>query len=290
MARLSLDDNPDACLPLDDESFYRLKRQYGESLWARPHPCQTCDDRGWFKRREPDGSIAEYDCDCEAQWVLHLWLLNAGIGKAYQRLSLRDVPDERLKSVTEALDYIGHIEGNLRLGLGLMLWSELRGTGKTLVATLALKRVLAAGYDGYFTTFSDMLDMYASSWRDKEEKRWFDQRVRNVQFLVIDDIGKENEARRRKASETGGNSNEHSLGMIEAMVDAVVRARNAAALPTIITTNLTPKEIDQGYSVASLLAGTVKPVHVIGRDYRQGQHEESERDVIDGIRRPVVMV
>lgn len=276
MARLSLDDNPDACMPLDDEDFLRLKKTHGSSLWSRPHPCQTCGDKGWFRRREPDGSIAEYHCSCEEQWLLHLWLLNAGIGMAYQRLSLRDVPDERLKSVTEALDYITYIEGNLRLGLGMMLWSELRGTGKTLVATLALKRVLAAGYDGYFTTFPDMLDMYQSTWRDKEEKAWFDRRVRNVQFLVIDDIGKEGPQRSRDVSES--------------MVDAVIRARNAASLPTIITTNLSPEEVDQGYSVASLLAGTVKPVHVVGQDYRQVQREQADQDVVDDVYRPVVMV
>jgi hypothetical protein len=25
-------------------------------------------------------------CDCKEQWILHLWMLNAGIGLAYQRL------------------------------------------------------------------------------------------------------------------------------------------------------------------------------------------------------------
>ena len=284
MARLSLPPNPDACLPLDDESFHRLKRQHGESLWGRPHPCKTCGDRGSFQQRLssdrrpfPFGSpIVTVECNCEQQWLLHLWLLNAGIGLSYQRLSLSDVPSERLAFVMEALTYMDRIEGNLRLGLGLMLWSELRGTGKTLVATLALKKALALGYDGYFTTFPDMLDMYQSTWRDKEEKAWFDRRVRNVQFLVIDDIGKEGPQRSRDVSES--------------MVDAVIRARNAASLPTIITTNLSPEEVDQGYSVASLLAGTVKPVHVVGQDYRQVQREQADQDVVDDVYRPVVMV
>ena len=121
-----------------------------------------------------------------------------------------------------------------------------------------------------------MLDMYQSTWRDKEEKAWFDRRVRNVQFLVIDDIGKEGPQRSRDVSES--------------MVDAVIRARNAASLPTIITTNLSPEEVDQGYSVASLLAGTVKPVHVVGQDYRQVQREQADQDVVDDVYRPVVMV
>lgn len=274
-ARLSLPPNPEACLPLYDEDFARLKRR-DDQLWRNPHPCKTCGDKGWFRRREPDGSIAEYDCPCEEQWLLHLWLLNAGIGMAYQRLSLRDVPSERTKSVYAALQYIDQIEANLHLGRGLVLWSELKGTGKTLSATLVLKSVLEAGYDGFFTTFPDMLDMYQSTWRDKEERAWFDRRVRNVQFLVIDDIGKEGQQRSRDVSES--------------MVDLVLRARNAAALPTIITTNRTPEEMDQGYSVASLLSGTFQAVEINGADYRDIQNDEAKRDASDGVRRPVVML
>ena len=280
MARLSLPPNPDACLPLGEEDFARLKDLHGASLWTVPFKgCPTCGDKRWFARRKHGGGDVDlYDCDCEQQWLLYLWLLNAGIGTSYQRLCLDDVPDDRLKSVMEALDYMAddRIQGNLRLGLGLMLWSESRGTGKTLVSTLVLKKVLAAGYDGFFTTFSDMLDMYQSTWRDPEQKRWFDRKVRNVSFLVIDDIGKEGQTRSRSVTES--------------MVDSVIRARNSAALPTIITTNFTPDQIDQGYSVASLLAGTVKPIEIVGADFRQVQREQAEQDVLDDVYRPVVMV
>jgi hypothetical protein len=278
MGRLSLDPNPEACLPVLDEDFARLRAQYGSSLWSSPEKrCLTCNRQGWFRRRTQAG-IVEYDCDCTEQWLLHLWLLNAGIGIAYQRLGLDDVTAISESAQAEVWAYLDPdaLPHNLALGRGLMLWSPDRGTGKSLMAVLALKAVLAAGYDGYFTTFTDMLDNYQSSWRDEAQRKWFDRRVRNVAFLVIDDIGREH----------------RSAQVTESMFDAVVRARNAAALPTIITTNLTPEEVQQGYghNVLSLLSGSLHHVEVKGKDYRERYREELAQDVRDKVSRPVVML
>lgn len=271
-------------MPLSDEDFARLVAQHGTSLWRTPEKgCRTCGDQRWFRTRLGK-KIVEYDCDCEQQWLLYMWLLNAGIGISYQRLSLLDcdpIDHAAMDTVVEYLDP-DRVKHNLNLGLGMVLWSEVRGTGKSLLASMMLKRVMELGYDGYFTTFSDMLDMYASSWRDPEQKRWFDRRVRNVSFLVIDDIGRENESR-------GEGKDEHSMGMKDAMVDAVIRARNAAALPTIITTNFTPEKVGRRYDVVSLLSGSAKFVEVSGPDYRQTAYREAEQDSIDGLYRPVVM-
>lgn len=285
MARLSLPSNPPACLPLSDEDFARLRAQHGTSLWSTPRKhCQTCLDERWFARRNAAGEIDLYDCDCEEQWLLYMWLLNAGIGIAYQRLALNDCTSVNPAALDAVIEYLGEdrIKSNLNLGIGLVLWSKTRGTGKSLLATILLKRVLEMGYSGYFTTFPDMLDMYQSSWRDPEQKRWFDRKVRNVSFLVIDDIGRENEAR-------GAAKEEHSMGMKDAMVDAVIRARNAAALPTIITTNYTPERMGKTYDVVSLLSGAAMPIEVTGADYRETFLADNVRDAEANIRRPVVM-
>jgi DNA replication protein DnaC len=281
MARLSLDSlvkNPATCLPIGDEDFTRLKAQHGSSLWTTPlRGCPTCGDDRWFRARK-SSKIVEYDCDCEQQWILYLWLLNAGIGLSYQRIGLYDitaVKDSVLRQIYEYLDPTS-LSYNLRLGQGMMLWSAQRGTGKTMLSIMALKKVLELGYDGYFTTFSDMLDMYQSTWRDADQRKWFDRKVRNVSFLVIDDIGKEGQTRSRSVTES--------------MIDAVIRARNAAALPTIITTNFSPAEVDQGYSVASLLSASVTPIEVAGEDYRITFAEQGKRDVHDRVSRPLVML
>lgn len=278
MARLSLNPNPDVCNPIGDEDLARLKAQYGSSLWSHPlKGCKTCGDRRFFLAREK-GETVLYDCDCEQQWLLHLWLLNAGIGLSYQRLGLDQITAVNEGVQEKVWDYLDpkHLEYNLRLGRGLMLWSATPGTGKSLMATIVLKKVLLLGYDGYFTTFTDMLDIYQTTWRDTDQKRWFDRKVRNVSFLVIDDIGKEGQQR--------------SIDMKGSMADSVIRARNAAALPTIITTNFSPEEVDQGYSVASLLSGTVETIEVTGLDYRERYQQEITQDVDDQVSRPIVML
>jgi hypothetical protein len=274
--RATLTPNPEKCLPIPDDDMMRLRATYGSSLWSNPETqCKTCDKRGWFRFRRESGEIIEVECDCTEQWLLHLWLLNAGIGLAYQRLGMRDVVAVP-KSVQEKFaDYLDkdHIAANLHLGRGLMLWSPDRGTGKSLLATLALKSVMELGYDGYFTTFPDLIDTYTATWRDQDQKRWFDRRVRNAGFLVIDDIGREY----------------RNAEMTESMIDGVIRARAAAARPTIVTTNLKPEDLQSGYghNVLSLLSGSLAYVEVRGTDYRKTYESSLADDVRDGVSRPV---
>lgn len=264
-------------MPIGDDDFARLKSLYGSSLWSSPKQCKTCGGKRVFKRRDPDG-IHEYECPCEEQWMLHLWLLNAGIGLAYQRLGLSDVKAVKKDPLMAFYSYLDPeaLERSLRLGRGLMLWSGDKGTGKSLLANLALKRVMESGYDGYYTTFTDMVDTYQSTWRDDDQRRWFDRRVRNAGFLVIDDIGREH----------------RNTQVIESMFDAVMRGRGTASMPTIITTNLSPEEIQHGYgpNVLSLLTGSMTHVEVQGLDYRNTYREMLDQDAADGVDRPVVML
>lgn len=278
MELLTLPKPPDACIPISDEDFVRLKAMHGNTLWTDPERCLTCLGKRQFNRRHADGSIHAYKCECEEQWLLYLWMINAGIGLAYQRLGLADTTAINEAAQVKIWDYLSadRLPYNLSLGQGIMLWSPDRGTGKSLMATLALKSVLLAGYSGYMTTFNDMLDLYQSTWRDDDQKRWFDRRVRNTSFLVIDDIGREN----------------RSANVTESMFDSVIRARNAAALPTIITTNLKPEEVQQGYghNVLSLLSGSLVSVEVKGSDYRKIEIQRAQEDVIAKVSRPVVVL
>jgi DNA replication protein DnaC len=262
---------PPTVRPLSDPDSARLRKQFPD-LWANPHQsCITCGGKKVFL--SPEG---ETECNCIEQWALHRFLLNAGIGTAYQRLSWADIDAQVPVDVQEAvMDYALNAERYVNAGIGLILHGD-HGTGKTLLSTLLVKKMLELGYDGYFTRFAEMLDDYTSGWRSNEEREWFIRRVRNAGVLCTDDVGKEYKG---KVDLTGS------------IFDQVIRARVADAKPLIITTNYKMDDLRKGYggAVMSLLTESCLDYEVTGTDYRERSRQRMLDEVKAGIVRPLVL-
>lgn len=275
MPNYQLPPNPAACRSLTDPDRERLKRD-NPDLWANPEKtCLTCQKQGTFKVRS-DEEIATFDCDCNAQWKLHRWLLNSGLGLRYQRLSWTHADGVNKQALNAAMDYLVHADRYVSAGRGLTLGSRDMGTGKTMMAALLFKGLLASGVDGYFVQFNDMLNLFSAGWRSEEDRKWFIRRVRNAGVLVVDDIGREHKGRSEVA---------------EAMFDEVIRHRDASCKPTLITTNYTEDELRQGYggNIMSLLSGINTYIPVPGMDYRPLLIEHAAADVRDGVTHPIVI-
>lgn len=257
---------------LSDEESDRLKR-LNPGLWADPETkCLTCFKKGAFKARSGD----QVECNCAEQWVLHRFLLNAGIGLHYQRLDWDDLDPQVSAAIQVAvLEYADSAQQFINAGLGMII-SGTPGTGKTLLAVLLLKALLKQGYDGYFTQFNQMLDDYSSGWRDRSDKDWFLRRVTNAGVLVIDDIGRESKGRENVTTP---------------MFDQVIRSRVANARPTIITTNFTKEEMQSGYgpNVMSLLAERSIDHTLNGLDYRPRANERTVDEIKSGVARPMAL-
>ena len=100
----------------------------------------------------------------------------------------------------------------------------------------------------------------------------------SADFLVIDDVGKENTNR---------------TSVIDSMFDHLIRRRVAGDRATIITTNATPEKMRAGYggSVMSLLAEGCESIEVTGADFRlagKPVDRMNERKKI-GAARPVIL-
>jgi DNA replication protein DnaC len=266
---------PSSLRPLDEADTDRLRRVY-PGLWTDPRrTCLICQKTGEYLA--PDGS--KHECDCYAQWALHWHLLHSGVKEAYQRLTWADLDDQVPASIWEAItDYLDHIENYVRAGLGMILWGK-PGTGKTMISALLFKRLLAEGYDGYFTQFNELLDSYTATWRDQDELLWFTRRIRNADILVIDDIGREYRGRAGKAGDEGFTS---------ALFDDVIRHRTGHEKPTIITTNFTEEQLLTGYGgpVLSLLSERSTFHEVTGPDFRSRAKERFADEARQGIVRP----
>jgi len=261
-----------------------MLRSLNSGLPKSPADCVTCGgspdyldgEFGTFRWYDERGEVVEYQCHCIEQYQLRMWLTNAGIGLRYQRYGWTDAKGVSDDAQQAVLDYGQHVEVNLRGGYGLILHSVMRGTGKTLLSTLLLKTIISMGVDGYFTTFGNMLDAYTAGWRNEEQRNWFKRRITNTGFLVVDDIGRENRGRHDTSEE---------------MVDGVIRSRVAECRPTIVTTNFTIKQIEEGYSsnIVSLLTESCVPIEVVGMDYRPRAAEQMQAEARQGLSRPVVL-
>lgn len=273
-------------MPLSDADFNRL-RAARPRLWTSPKDtCLTClkqngqtyrwyaDDTATGRRTE---EIATYECNCQQQWLMHLWFLNAGIPLNYQRLGWDDVRTVPQAVVDQVMNYALQAARNIAQGRNLVLWSKSPGTGKSLLLYLLSKFLMANGFQVHSSQFNEVIDLFTSSWRDKDEREQWTRRVRNVDVLAIDDWGKEHKGR---------------IEMVESMVDQIVRSRVSDAAPTIFTTNLTPQEIQEGYGVyaMSLLTEAADFIEVTGTDFRPARRQLSRQEADLGLARPITAV
>lgn len=277
---------PAACQPLTNTDFERLIAARPD-LWLNPRKtCITClkhtkgpdAEQTFLWWADPERTeAAVYACDCDSQWLMHLWMLNAGIGLAYQRMDWEDVTSVPASVCEEVMAYAVQGARNVAQGRNLILWSPDAGTGKTLLMTLLIKALMAQGIAAYFAQFNDVIDLFTGSWRDEEERAEWDRRVRNVGVLAMDDIGKEHKGR---------------SDLVESMVDQVIRYRVANSKPVFLTTNYTPEKIQQGYGgyVMSLLSEQADFIQLPGQDFRPRRRDIARREAALGLARPITVV
>lgn len=272
---------------LTDPEAERLQQKFPANLLPRsPEECVTCRHPSYPKPGKSTGSFrwwnedrtepVEWKCECVDQWILHRYLLNANVPLVYQRLFWADATHVDPDILAEVQRYLAKAESYVRVGVGLILHG-LPGNGKTMLAALALKALLAQGYSGYFTTFSDLIALYTSTWHSDEERAWFDHHIRNVTFLVLDDPGKE----------YGGAV---GSGLAGAAFDGVLRYRASSSLPTIVTTNLGPDAMPQRYGdgILGLLSERAVGIPFAAESFRRQHRDRTLEEVDLDLVRPIV--
>jgi DNA replication protein DnaC len=252
----------------DDEAarLYRNHPHLGRS-WQRF--CPTCDKTGHYRWRGRD-----HDCDCEYQLQLHKHYLASGIGLTYQRLDWDDYagPTRVLDGVVKYLDKRHEF---MRRGMGMYFLGSY-GTGKTMLANLVLKELVKDGLTCWATTFSQTVEMFTAGWSDRADKEYFQQKFINSQVLLLDDVGKELRGTR--------------LALAETTFDAILRQRVQAGRTTVITTNMTPADLEDGYGSAILSLIREKSLELVfdGADFRTTARERETDEVLRGEVRPIV--
>lgn len=224
---------------LSDEELSLLKRNPEYVTWARDKRCPICDGDGdepgtyRFEGEEHECPQDDYGHIAIQKAKLY-WLHN--IPWQYQILPPYNV-DPSIKSDLDS--YIEKYRFYAKNGIGLTFYSKLNGTGKTWAATYVLKELVKQGVDGWFERFYEVKSYYDLD--DREERRIKTKKVRDSGLLVLDEIRIPNTQAQRD--------------FYADQLESLIRPRQDMNFPTIITTNLTPDELEKHFPrVFSLLS------------------------------------
>lgn len=153
------------------------------------------------------------------------------------RYHMANLGDLKPKQIEGIQGYIDTLPQQIRDGVGLLLWGN-NSSGKTYIAAALCKRVW--GQYRVASYFITARDLYTAWIKDRlvstDSEETVLERASRIRFLVIDDLGRE--------YRTDSKFFESNLG-------ALIRDRTSNLNTTVITTNLSPLQIDEIYGKAT---------------------------------------
>jgi DNA replication protein DnaC len=149
---------------------------------------------------------------------------------------------------------------------GWMLLSGASGCGKTHIAAATVNRVVERGQPALFMVVPDLLDHLRAAYNPGAEMNYDElfERVRNAPVLVLDDLGAQS-----------------ATPWAQEKLFQIINHRFNLRLPTIVTTNLTPDQLDERLRTRLMDAG-VANVYVLE------QRRPSEIRSLDVLDHPLI--
>lgn len=188
----------------------------------------------------------------------------AGIGERYWHVSLDAIPDTcEYKRVLRG--WTERVKDAVEKGIGLMFLGEFR-QGKTAAGIIGLKAVLAHGGTGLFIRADQLTKVIVEKERFDEDEL-FEDRMKGVDVLMIDDLGEEY-------------SKEYGIGLVE----QIIRYRYDRQRCLIITTNVKEKDLvaKYGAGLIKVMKSCLIPVVVSGTHWYEAEVRRVRSFLSDG--------
>lgn len=223
--------------------------------WRREHPgeqqeeCQKCEGTGLIRfyrdylgnpigKNEPGAYEYLKPCTCvsgesqkaknDRRYAAVPGLYNDAMLNNFSETIYKDIEGNQLASSAKSIvtKYVDHFNKMLEKGIGIYIWSEARGSGKSRLASTISNELTERGFRNKYVSANTILSEIQSVWdnKDKTEKSVMRQYT-EPQLLIIDDLG----ARTGKA-------------WIDERMFWLIDSRYQQMKPTIITANY---EIDK---------------------------------------------
>ena len=141
-------------------------------------------------------------------------------------------PKENSEAYAVVKHYVDNLEANLKSGKGLILRGP-AGTGKTSIAVSILKEVLALNRGCMMISMPSLLDiMLTLSNGDRVAFLKYEQKLRNIPLLLLDDFGAEYS----------------KSDWVHTKVESIIIGRYHDMKPVILTTNYNNDQTKDHYS------------------------------------------
>lgn len=185
---------------------------------------------------------------------------------------LSGIQDEQAREVVRK--YL--VDGRYISGEGLFLHGKY-GVGKSSAAAVILMELRRRGYSGLWVEAAEFVDKVMQREMFDLDSSWM-ERARNVDVLVLDDIGTEHH---------------DTAGAIERMLEGIIRSRLQRKKVVILTTNITPDRLgpreENGVKVEGVyrrkflevIREALYPIAIQGTSLRR----DIEREIADKYRR-----
>ena len=133
------------------------------------------------------------------------------------------------------------------------------GLGKTHLSLAIAGEVLKKGYKVLYNSAQNIFNEMQKEYFNRESTRAFETLVLECDLLIMDDLGAE-----------------FSTTFTDAALYNILNTRINMRLPTVISTNFAPHELEERYSkrISSRLTGEYICLRFIGSDVRQMKNEE----------------
>lgn len=248
-------ENLDAQARLND---LLLQEGYPADYLDMPYTCKQCGDTGYV-----DGQRCSCLLELSAQYEAADFNASAHIApQSFDTFSLKYYEGAARSTMGEILNSCRAYAEQFQPHSPSLLMMGDTGLGKTHLSLAIAARVMERGYSAMYASSPDLFRKLQNEYYGKGEPGADTmEALISAQLIILDDLG----------SEIANQFNTSALYNI-------VNSRLNANRPTIINTNLTPKELEGRYGarIASRLMTMYKCFWFTGRDVRQQKLQNNE--------------
>ena len=231
-----------------------LELGYPADYTKPPYECSKCNDTGFVGTRM---------CECMRRDLVLAAFESSGIGallrtQGFDTFKLEYYPaGEQRELMARNLALLREYAESFSVQSESLIFCGATGLGKTHLSTALARRVIERGFDVYYATALQMFGDYEHARFGTEmglESVVSLDRYTNCELLILDDLG-----------------TEVSNQFTNSCLYLVLNERINKGLPTVISTNLSGKEIKARYNdrIASRILGDFKPLLFVGTDVRR---------------------